>query len=52
MTEHSEHQGENLDWHLNHPCSGNGRNEPSRIQDLEVERGHEKDADDAAAKEG
>ncbi len=48
MTEHAEKQPHNLDEHLNEPLSGKGLNEPSKIQDLEVERGREKDAVDAA----
>lgn len=52
MTEHAE-KPHSLDQHINEPLSGEGRNEPSRIQDLEVERGREKDAADAAlAEEG
>lgn len=47
MSEHAERQPHNLDEHLNEPCSGKGLNEPSRIQELEVERGREKDAEDA-----
>jgi hypothetical protein len=50
MTEHAE-RPHSLDQHINEPCSGKGRNEPSRIQDLEVERGREKDAEDAAKEE-
>jgi hypothetical protein len=50
MAEHREIP-HSLDKHINEPCSGKGRNEPSRIRDLEVERGKEKDAADEAAKE-
>lgn len=50
MTEHAE-KPHSLDKHINEPCSGKGRNEPSEIQDLEVERGREKDAADAAEQE-
>lgn len=46
MTEHAE-MPHTLDQHINEPMSGKGRNEPSRIDELEIQRGKEKDAEDA-----
>ena len=46
MAEHAE-VPHSLDQHLNEPLSGKGLNEYSRIQELEIERGRQKDAEDA-----
>lgn len=50
MTEHGE-KPHSLDKHINEPLSGKGRNEPSRIQDLEVERGRQADETDGLDQE-